>query len=304
MHDDYSEVNYMDIKQLSYFVEVAKQKNFTKASNILHLTQPTLSKMVKSLEDELEVELIDRSSRKIELTDAGEIVFEQGQKILASIDEVSLLLYDLMNLKKGKIKIGLPPLIGVLFFPEIIKGFQDLYPGVTIELTEVGANKVKALVEDGEIDLGVVVLPVEADRFNVIPFVSEEMQLFVHSSHPIASQTEISLERTHEESFILFNEAFMLHDKIIEECIKAGFTPNVSYESSQWDFIVALVEQNIGVAILPQPIEKKINHENVKAIKITNPVIPWELGVILKKDRYVSYITREFLRYMNDRQNE
>ena len=304
MHDDYSEVNYMDIKQLSYFVEVAKQKNFTKASNILHLTQPTLSKMVKSLEDELEVELIDRSSRKIELTDAGEIVFEQGQKILASIDEVSLLLYDLMNLKKGKIKIGIPPLIGVLFFPEIIKGFQDLYPGVTIQLIEVGANKVKALVEDGEIDLGVVVLPVEADRFNVIPFVSEEMQLFVHSTHPIASQTEISLERTHEESFILFNEAFMLHDKIIEECIKAGFTPNVSYESSQWDFIVALVEQNIGVAILPQPIEKKINHETVKAIKITNPVIPWELGVILKKDRYVSYITREFLRYMNDRQNE
>jgi len=294
----------MDIKQLSYFVEVAKQKNFTKASNILHLTQPTLSKMVKSLEDELEVELIDRSSRKIELTDAGEIVFEQGQKILASIDEVSLLLYDLMNLKKGKIKIGIPPLIGVLFFPEIIKGFQDLYPGVTIQLIEVGANKVKALVEDGEIDLGVVVLPVEADRFNVIPFVSEEMQLFVHSTHPIASQTEISLERTHEESFILFNEAFMLHDKIIEECIKAGFTPNVSYESSQWDFIVALVEQNIGVAILPQPIEKKINHETVKAIKITNPVIPWELGVILKKDRYVSYITREFLRYMNDRQNE
>lgn len=94
----------MDIRQLTYFHAVAKYKSFTKASGVLHLSQPALSKMVKSLEDELEMELIDRSSRKIELTEAGEIVFEQSKMILDSLDNLSANLYDLMHLKKAKSK--------------------------------------------------------------------------------------------------------------------------------------------------------------------------------------------------------
>ncbi|MEH7520105.1 LysR family transcriptional regulator, partial [Priestia megaterium] len=89
----------MDIRQLNYFLEVAKLRSFTKASQSLHISQPTLSKMVKNLE-ELEVELIDRSARQIDLTDAGEVVYVQGQKVMASIDELSTYLYDVMNLKK------------------------------------------------------------------------------------------------------------------------------------------------------------------------------------------------------------
>lgn len=90
----------MDIRQLNYFLEVAKLRSFTKASQSLHISQPTLSKMVKNLEEELEVELIDRSARQIDLTDAGEVVYAQGQKVMASIDELSTYLYDVMNLKK------------------------------------------------------------------------------------------------------------------------------------------------------------------------------------------------------------
>ncbi|MDP4161898.1 MAG: LysR family transcriptional regulator [Bacillota bacterium] len=101
----------MDIRQLTYFIEVAKYRSFTKASHILHLSQPTLSKMVKNLEDELEIDLIDRSSRQFEMAEAGEIVFEEGQVIIESLHNLSTHLNDLMNLKKGTIKIGIPPLI-------------------------------------------------------------------------------------------------------------------------------------------------------------------------------------------------
>ncbi len=92
----------MDIRQITYFLEVAKSNSFTKASENLHLSQPALSKMVKSLEEELKVELIDRSARQISLTDAGEIVFEQGQMIMKSIDDLSTNLYDLLKKRKSE----------------------------------------------------------------------------------------------------------------------------------------------------------------------------------------------------------
>ena len=195
----------MDIRQLTYFNEVAKYKSFTKASNVLHLSQPTLSKMVRSLEDELDMELIDRSARQIELTEAGEIVYEQGQVILESLDHLSTHLYDLMNLKKGKIKIGIPPLIGFLFFPSIIKKFKTLYPDVQIQLNEYGANKVEEEVGDGKFDLGVVVLPMDEDAFDVVPFVSENHMLFVHHSHPLAGKESVEMKELHDEAFILFS---------------------------------------------------------------------------------------------------
>ena len=91
----------MDIRHLTYFIELAKQKSFTKVSQVLCLSQPTLSKMVRNLEKALEVELLDRSSKKVVLTVAGEIVFEKGQKILGSFEDLSSLVNDMMNLKKA-----------------------------------------------------------------------------------------------------------------------------------------------------------------------------------------------------------
>jgi DNA-binding transcriptional LysR family regulator len=289
----------MDIRQLSYFMEVAKLKNFTKASQSLHLSQPALSKMIKGLEEELDVELLDRSSRQVELTDAGEIVFDQAEKIFALINDVSSRLYDMVNLKKGKIKIGLPPLIGIIYFPQIIKGFKELFPDVSIELFEHGANKVKQLVEEGEVDFGLVMLPVDHEVFDILPFTSEELMLFVHKAHPLASKFEVSINDVKEEPIILFSEDFTLHDRIIQECANAGFKPKVSYESSQWDFISDMVGNSLGVTFFPQSIARKINQDSIKAIPITTPKIPWSLAIILKKGKYVSYATKAFLQYIS-----
>ncbi|MFC7064152.1 LysR family transcriptional regulator [Halobacillus seohaensis] len=288
----------MDIRQLSYFLEVAKYKSFTKASNELHISQPTLSKKVKSLEDELNIALIDRSARQITLTEAGEVAYEQAQIIVESLESFSTHLHDLMNVKKGKIKMGIPPLIGFLFFPKIIKEFNSIYPDVEIKLMEHGANKVKKEVNDGLLDLGVVVLPADKKVFDIVPFIYEELMLFTHSSHPFAHRETVEVKDLEDESFILFSEDFALHDRIIQECRRAGFRPNVAYESSQWDFISGMIGENLGISIFPQSIAAKLDSELVRAVPIVNPVIPWKLGLVLKKGRYVSHATREFIKNM------
>ncbi|UOQ46374.1 LysR family transcriptional regulator [Halobacillus salinarum] len=285
----------MDIRQLTYFIAVAKHKSFTKAADELHISQPSLSKTVRSLEDELDMALIDRSARQIELTEAGDIAYEQARMIVKSLDTFSTHLYDLMHLKKGKIKIGIPPLIGFLFFPRIIKQFNTQFPDVHIELVEDGANKIQKDVKDGLLDFGIIVLPADEEEFDIVPFVHEELMLFMNASHPLAFKKKIEMKELFDEPFILFREDFALHDRIIQECLRAGFRPNVAYESSQWDFISGMIAENLGVSIFPQSIAKKVNPNEVKAVPIVRPPIPWKLGILLKKGKYVSHAAREFI---------
>ncbi|MDG5472651.1 LysR family transcriptional regulator [Jeotgalibacillus sp. ET6] len=284
----------MDIRQLMYFIEVAKHKSFTKASRSLHVTQPTLSKMVKGLELELEVTLIDRSAKQIHLTDAGEIVFIQAQKVVNGLDDLSASLYDVMNLKKGKIKIGLPPVISTLFFPTIIAEFQKEYPDVAVMLAEDGAKKVEQKVLDGEVDLGFVLLPVNEEQFDVVPFVQQEIKLLVHESHPLANRKVVDLIELKEDKFLLLSKEFTLNSRTIEVCISQGFTPQIAYESSQWDFIVGMVEKNLGVTLMPKLICDRVKDGPFKMISLTKP-FPWHLGMILAKNRYVPYTSREFI---------
>ncbi|WP_160725335.1 LysR family transcriptional regulator [Bacillus sp. USDA818B3_A] len=288
----------MDIRHLTYFIEVAKYKSFTQASNSLHLSQSTISKVVKNLEEELNIELFDRSAKKIELTDAGEIVLAEGEKILESLNDLSVHLYDLLNLKKGKIKIGIPPIIGFLYFPTIIKGFNNLYPDIKIKIFEDDSKKVKQDVKDGILDLGVVILPVDEKEFEVVPFVNEELSLFVHHSHPLAERKEVEMKELKNETFILFKQEF-IHDLIIQECLKAGFPPKIAYEISEWGFINGMIAENLGIAICPKPMAKKVDQDLIKVIPIINPSFPWNLGLISKKQKHNSPAVREFIQFVS-----
>ncbi|GEK34989.1 LysR family transcriptional regulator [Kurthia sibirica] len=289
----------MDVKQLIYFTEVAKQQSFTKAATILHVTQPTLSKVVKQLENELKTILIDRSQRISVLTDAGEVVYEHALKIIQMVDEVHLVLDDLENLKKGQIKIGMPPLIGILFFPEIMLAFQKKYPDITITLDEIGANIVKERVFNGQLDGGFVMLPAHEEDFDLLPFTTETVQLIVHKEHPLAQRKSVTMHDLKEEKMLLFSDDFTLHDRILAECQHAGFEANIAFISSQWDFISQMVEHNLGIALFPQSIAKKANTQLINIIDVT-PVIPWEISFITKKGRYKSHAMLKFLQFISN----
>ena len=204
----------MDIQHLKYFVEVAKQKNFTKASQILLVSQPSISKMIKSLEDELKITLLDRSERKIELTDAGVIVYEQALKILQSVEDVYASVNELVQVKKGSIKLGLMPTTGVLLFPNVLAGFKKEYPQIDIQMLEYNAKQLKLKVEQGDIDLGITVLPVNSQLFETIPLLSEELVVLVDREHWLVKRESVRLSDLKNESFILLTEDYALHDVV------------------------------------------------------------------------------------------
>lgn len=288
----------MEIRQLTYFTEVAKEKSFTVASKTLHISQPALSKMIKNLEDELGVLLFDRSEKFLHLTDAGEELYIQAQKLLSDFESLTESIRDTEHLKKGHIRIGIPPVIGTSYFPSLIAGFRNLYPGVTLTILEEGAKTISERVEDGSIDAGVVILPIETEKFESIPIFSDENVLILHRNHPLSYKEIIHYDDLRDENFVILNETFMLHHRIIEACRDSGFEPRISIKSSQWDFLAELVALNQGISILPRPIVNRFNSSMILQIPINHPSVKWEISIILKKNRYISFALRRFIEYV------
>lgn len=285
----------MEYRALKSFIEVADHKSYTLAAEHSYHSQPSLSKAVKKLEEELEVVLFNRTRKQLQLTDAGEVVYQQGRKALTALEELPLLLDELKEVATGLIKIGMPPLIGTLFFPKIARDLHIKSPNVKIELYELGAKVVENLVQNGDIDAGIVVLPTDDTLFNVQTFISDEFFVFVHKAHPLAKQKNLTLEDLKEEEFILFSKEFTLHKYIISACREVGFNPTISYESSQWDLIIELVASRLGIALLPQSIFDKQNNDQIVMVPLQAPPLLWRLGIITKKDGYQSFALKKFM---------
>ncbi|MGG4264472.1 cidABC operon transcriptional activator CidR [Peribacillus simplex] len=288
----------MDIKHLQYFIEVTNFNSFTRAADHLFITQPTISKMIKNLETELGVELFDRSRKQLILTDAGRVVLEQAKLIDKAFHNLETEMDNLLGLKKGHIRIGLPPIIDASFFPRILSRFHEVYPDITFQLVENGSKKIEESVQNDLIDIGVIVLPTNTALFHYFAFLEEDINLIVHPSHPYACREEIDLADLENESFILFNKDYVLRDLVISSCNEAGFSPHIVTESSRWDFIEEMVYCRLGVSLLPESLCR--NDERVKSIKVKNPSISWNLGFIWSKDHYLSCAAKEWLKYARE----
>lgn len=287
----------MDIRHLEYFSEVAKHLSFTKAASTLHVTQPSISKAIKSIEDELGVPLFYRSSKQLELTDAGKAVLINAKNVLAAFRNLTSELHDVMELKKGEIRIGIPPIVGASFFSKLISQFKEQYPSVEITLTEVGTKIIKQGVEEGSLDIGLICnIPVQSDSFEMIKLSTDPLMLIVHHEHPLAAKPSLQVSDLENEAFIIYRRDFSLYDRILEECNKHGFYPNVVCESSQRDFMVELVEAKLGVALLPSRICQQIHKPEIKVLPLLQSDLYLELGMIWKKNKYLPFTVREFIK--------
>ncbi|MEK3725515.1 MULTISPECIES: LysR family transcriptional regulator [unclassified Paenibacillus] len=288
----------MDIRQLSYFVEVARLKSFTKASQTLLVSQPSISKTIKNLEDELGVLVLNRSEKEVELTDAGHLVYEQALHIMQSMKDLSLSIHELVQVKRGKVVMGLMPTVGALLFPQIIVGFKSQYPGIDIQMVEYSAKHLEVQVNDGHIDFGVTVLPVDTGLYGTFSLLKEDLVAIVDSQHWLASKESVDLKELEEEPFILFSKEFVLYDVVIQACWQAGFEPRVVHMSSMWDLVCEMVANQQGISLIPRSMASRLKHLPIHTAAITSPAMVWELALIYRRNQYLSYASREFIAYI------
>lgn len=288
----------MDIIHLVYFTEVARQESFTKASEVLFVSQSTISKLIKNLESELGVALFHRAPKRVILTDAGLVLFEKAKIILDTLNSINTELYNLAGTPSGNLKIGISPMVQTLF-PKAIAEFSSLYPQITIDLMEVGSIKIEKRIQEGTLDVGIVVLPTKMKaELETVSFLEDPLMLIVNSSHPLANRSIVDISELRDESFVLYRDDFALHDHILDKCKELGFTPKVVCETSQWDFMVDIVASKLAIAFLPQTICAKLDLQSITYLPLKNQIKPWHLAIAWKSNTYLSYASRAWLEYI------
>jgi DNA-binding transcriptional LysR family regulator len=284
----------MELRALRYFVEVVKQKSFTGAAEQMFVTQPTISKMVKALEDEIGSPLLLREGRQMVLTDAGQIVYDRGLDVLAAHARLEAELNDLGTFGRGTLTIGIPPMGGTLFTPAIA-AFRQRYPKVELKLFERGSKAIEAALLDGEMELGGVLQPVDLALFDVMPVSRQLLWLVAQRGSRWDQETEISLADLAAELFVFYGESLALSDIVLNACREAGFTPTIVGRSGHWDFMAALVQAGVGIALLPAPYCRRLDADAFTCRPVVAPEIHWDMAVGWRRNGYLSHAARAWL---------
>lgn len=245
----------MEIQQLKYFVEVVRQQSFTKAAAQLFVTQPMLTRSIKHLEEELNVRLLERTSKSFCLTDAGRILYERVQDFLLQYDDIFRTMTDVRSARVGEVHMSIPGVLLDVYFPTLLTCFHRHFPGIDISVVEEGSKLVASSVGSGRADLGLVMLPVgEPYRFESKTLISNVCSLVVSRHHPFAKMSSVHIRDLKDETILTYSETATLHDTFIRMCGECGFVPRISYKSLMTRFCLKMVGMQQCIAVLPLPI--------------------------------------------------
>lgn len=284
----------MEIRALRAFVEVVRQGGFSNAAKAVFATQSTISKAVKQLELEIGAPLLDRLGHKTRLTEVGEIVYQRAIRILAERENLLAELEELRGLKRGVLRLGLPPVGSAPLFAPLFAAYRSLYPGIDIHLVEHGAERLEELLLSGEVDLIASLLPI-SNAFGWQEVRKEPLVVLLSEHDGLASRGSVRLRDLKDLPFILFQAGFALNRVILDACQREGLVPNISAQSSQLDFIVELVAAGMGIAFLPQMIAEQRPHPHVRCLRLDEPQTDFHIAMIWRRDVYISQAAQAWL---------
>jgi DNA-binding transcriptional LysR family regulator len=241
----------MDLRTLRYLVEVVRRGGFARAAEHAHASQPTLSKAIAQLEDSCGARLLERDRRGVRLTPAGEIVHRHALAMLAEAERLRAELDALRGLRRGELRLGLPPLGSSVLFAPLLARYRQQHPQIDIHLLEHGSRRLEQAVLAGELEVAATLLPIGAGLDHQ-PVSDEPMLALLPQSHPRARARRFRLEWLAESPLILFEEGFALNRLIREACARHGVAPHETVRSAQVDFVLALVAAGGGIALLPR----------------------------------------------------
>lgn len=287
----------MDIKQLRYFLTIANEGQITRAAHKLHMAQPPLSHQLKLLEQELDVLLIERNGRKLELTKAGKVLYEKAEILLRQIEETVKEVGETGKGLRGDLAIGC---VKSYFaqLPERIRRFREQYPLVTFQLRSGDSFRLAEYLRDREVELAIVRLPLEMNDFSSLPLPDEPY---------IAVVPEQWVEEPSRESILLEDLAKMplllLHrisgigqyETVVNHFKDHGFNPNIVCECPDAAMLLDLVSAGVGASVLPQSTLSTPSPPGRRILTIEGPELISESAVIWLKDRYLSKNAEYFI---------
>jgi DNA-binding transcriptional LysR family regulator len=247
-----------DLRRLRYFVAVAEELHFGRAARRLNLSQPPLSVQIRTLEREIGTPLLVRTQRRVELTEAGRVLLDEARRLLDQAEAAVVHVRRAAEGAIGRLAIGFVSTVDYSILPPLVRRFRQKHPGIALKLLELTGDRQQALLQSGELDLGLSILPSPGAGLTMRPVFREPLIAAVPANHRLAGRRRTALRSLAQEPFIQFPRELApgLYDLAIAACQKAGFTPHLAQEAIQMQTILGLVAAGLGVALVPQCMSK------------------------------------------------
>jgi len=286
----------MELRQLRYLVALADEHHFTRAAAGLHIAQPALSQQIRRLEDEVGVALVDRTTRHVSLTPAGELLVGRARRALAEVDAARAELSELAGVRTGRVVIGAMRSTGRFDLSALFAAYYARHPGIELVVREEPSEVMLQRLHADALDvafLSVNRLDAGPD-IQLHPLLDEPLVALLAPGHPLASRRRLDMAELRDERFVVFGEGGSLRRIVVQGAREAGFEPALAFESTESARIRAMASRGLGVALLPA---SEADHEGppIAVVPVRNPALTRDVTLAWRANRRHSPAARAFL---------
>ena len=284
-------------RQLSAFIAVAESRNFTRASEMLRIAQPMVTSLIQNLEAELGFRLFDRSTRRVELTEAAAEFLQDARRLTGDVESAIRRARDVGTRRRGRITVGAPPLLAAALLPPVIQAFSQSSPGVSVTVIDRSVSAIYQLLRDGEINLAVGTFRRDEDGIVRIPLVSYLFALLCRADHPLAGNLRPRWSDLAGVPLVALRRGNGIREQLERGYAAAGLDAEPAFELDQLTTIVAMVEAGFGITVLPLYAITTLSHSLV-ARPLIDPPVTRVIDVAHREDRSLSPGALDFVRLL------
>ena len=295
---------YDSLNSLLVFHEVVRHRSFSKAAEELFISQPAVTKHIKGLEHKVGTRLVERGRGGFHLSEAGKILFKSAQKISNHLREVENHLGRLQKERHGLLRIGTTESYSRCLMPELLSGFQNLFPSIKIALDVGNSEEIEKSLTAYRNDLALIGMTKVSSKFESIPFLKEELVLIVSSSHPMAKREKISLKTIRKFPFIIRAKGSATRKIVLKAFQEMGIRPSLLIEAGSSEFIKQWVSEGRGISIIVRRIaEEEARRGLIKMVSLDEKLYLQVVLLFLKEER-ANPVIKTFTHFIEDRGKE
>ncbi len=275
----------MNLRDLRYLVALADLKHFGRAADACFVSQPTLSTQLKKFEDELGVSLIERNPRNVMMTPVGNAVVARARAILREADEIKNVARRAKDPESGMVKLGIFPTLGPYLLPHIIPAIVSRFPKLELILVEEKTEIILKKLHDGELDCGLLALPIHDDGLHAEFLFEEDFILAVPKAHPLSSMRKARLADLSDQKLLLLDEGHCLREQALEVCQMAGAGEKSGFRATSLETLRHMVAANVGITLLPALTvhPPSPNSEAVVLVPFSEPVPHRRIAMVWRR---------------------
>ncbi|HET9031808.1 MAG TPA: LysR substrate-binding domain-containing protein [Dokdonella sp.] len=286
----------MNLRDLQYLVALAEYKHFGRAAEATFVSQPTLSTQIMKLEDELGVTLVERTPRKVLLTEVGREIVQRACDVLNEVEQIRVIARRTLDPESGALRLGIFPTLGPYLLPHVVPAIRDRYPRLELLLVEEKTEVILGQLREGRLDAVILALPIHDQQLHIEKLFDEPFVLAVPESNPLARQKSIVLDDLTNQNLLLLEEGHCLRDQALEVCQLAGAGERSGFRATSLETLRQMVAANVGITLLPtlavKPPVPQVDH--VRLIEFRGRPPSRHIAMLWRKSSAMHHFLQSF----------